>query len=876
VVSAPIYCRRFIGRSSHLTLLRERFSAAASGNGSLILIAGEPGIGKSRLLSEFIRSLESDDAFVVQGSCFEYVQSPFGPFVDALRALLAIEPKAWKPNEAQRGVLARLIPELGKPANSGDAGSEAEKRRQLDALAEALLGFASLRPTVVAIEDLHCADLASLECLQHILTMVPSSRILVLGTLRPEVFQPEHPLRSAVARLDLRPSVWLLELETFNDREIRELIRAAMEGRKLPGPETIAAIARLAEGNPLFAEELLKNSVESAARDTVRVDLPLSLRAAMLERMQHFNEDERSVLAHAAAIGRRFEPQFLAVTAGQPLAGVLRVLKRALDLQLIVEEPDDPPHYAFRHALTREAVYSELMAAEARPLHARIAQQIEALPDASTRVSELAYHWWEARHTVKAASYNEAAGDAAAHVFAHRDAATYYERALQCTPQPGFRQAALHEKLGSTLSCAGFPERAVNAFQAAVGYYRDTSDVEKTCELSMRIGLQYWYIHETENALQWASMALRAIESNPDHPLYHAALIRVARSYALRGDAESAFDYLERAEAFHGAPLPESLADFHNYRGLAWKLRGEASRAIASFQSAIALSAESGDPYASIRPYGNLGYSAICLGETDIAADACDEAARLAREKSMPSLESWAMHNRAVFELFAGNVTRARKILDRAMTVDAETDTSKPGIGGTWLAIPIGLRGADDDFAARFACPEVIELAFRTGEPQHIGPISASFAELYTHHGELAESRALLHRAAMAVTSIAAAPWFPLAVAMYGDLEDLPRVRELLAQWAQPRDNRAGPAYLALADAYAARNRGASPTAYAEKAAERFAEIRFSYYEALALELANRPEEALERYRRAGDVRDARRLEADLTPVNPEGAWGHQ
>jgi DNA-binding NarL/FixJ family response regulator len=235
----------------------------------------------------------------------------------------------------------------------------------------------------------------------------------------------------------------------------------------------------------------------------------------------------------------------------------------------------------------------------------------------------------------------------------------------------------------------------------------------------------------------------------------------------------------------------------------------------------------------------------------------------------MPVLESWALHNRVVFELFAGDLTRARELLDRAMGIEMDTDVPKSGT--SWLAILIGLRAQDEDFVQRWANPEAIEVAFHTGEPQKIGQTSASFAELYTQRGEHAQSRALLHRASYAMKAVGAAPWFPVAVAMYGDPADLHHVRALLAEWALPADNRAGRAYLALVDAYAARTSGESPVPYAEEAARCFAEIGFSYYQALALELANRRSEALNLYRSAGNIRDTRRLEAALAPVNRRG-----
>jgi predicted ATPase/DNA-binding CsgD family transcriptional regulator len=869
MLSAPVYCKTFIGRATQLDMLRERYRAAVSGKGSLVLISGEAGTGKTRLLVEFADSLHEESSFFARASCFEYVQTPYGPFVDAVRTLSADVPTVWKPTQVVRDALALLMPELGEQRNTPAVESEIQKRRQLDALASAIACFASSRPIVLAIDDLHWADLASLEFLQHVVTKIEEMRALIVATFRTDTADAKSPLRRSIARLAPRSSVWQMELEPLSDDDMRRFMLTALEGRERPSTQVLTAIPRLAEGNPLVAEELLKNAVERTGRDPLSPSLPLSLQDAVLERLADFSDDDRLVLAYAAAIGRRFDPEFLAQTVERPITDVLRVLKRAIALQLIVEQSDEGTCYAFRHALTREVIARQLLAVEARPLHARIAQLIETAPDTAARVTELAYHWWEARDAAKAAEYNERAGDAAAAVFAHDDAALCYERAVLCTTPASRQNAAINEKLGSALALAGFPERAIAAMERAIAYYRREGEIEKASDLLLRVSVQHWELGHSESALTYASRASDALASCPQHPQYRRTLVRLGRVHALLGDTKRACEQLERAQALAGEAAVEFLADLYSCWGLIHALCGQSKDCIDAYRKAVAYADETTDLYAPIRARGNIGYSACCLGETDAAVRACEEAAARAHEKGMPLLESWALHNRAGIEIFCGTLPRARDLLDRALAAEMTVQSEVPDLGTTWIALLIALPLQNEEMLRRWGREDAVERAFVRGG-QYIPQICASFAELYAQRGEPGKARELLHRAMCAVSAIGAAPWIAASVAMYGDSKDLPATRALLAEWSKP-DNRAGNAFLALVDAYATRGDAPTRTMHAEEAASRFEAIGFSYYRAVALELADRRAEALEIYRMTGNVRDTQRLERALIPVNRRG-----
>ncbi len=201
-------------------------------------------------------------------------------------------------------------------------------------------------------------------------------------------------------------------------------------------------ILELAEGNPLFAEELLKDGLEFG----VSRRLPASISALFLQRLESFSADGRLLLSQAAVIGKRFDAQLLAQVSNQSFEAILTVLRTARELQIIVEDAESASSYNFRHALVREALYEELLAVEACTLHRRIAEHLEKLPESEERTIELAYHWWAAREPAKAVRYNEAAAEIAAARFASEDAVRYYDRALAFVAEGTLMQAELRDR----------------------------------------------------------------------------------------------------------------------------------------------------------------------------------------------------------------------------------------------------------------------------------------------------------------------------------------------------------------------------------------------------------------------------------------------
>lgn len=869
MIGAPVFCRRFVGRDAELRLLDERYQEAAEGRGSMVLVGGEAGIGKTRFLAEVRAHLKARGARFIAAGALEHTESPLGPLVEILHELDAADPTMLERAPMLRTALGRLLVGREESRDPGPTAPADARRGQFAAMAEALRRFAADATTVVVLDDVHWADVATLDFLPYIVEKIGAFGLVFVVAYRSDELHRRHPLTPVIAKLAHGEVVWRIDLTPLGDAEARTFVHATLENRTPLDAETIREIIKLSEGSPLFIEELLKHALEATRSAGGRIELPLSIRSSVLDRFADFAEAERSVLRHAAAVGRHFDAEFLAHVEGRPLDVVVAVLRRARDAQLIVEKQGTAAQFGFRHALIREVIYSELLGAEARPLHARIAAELEEHPGDDGQVVKLAYHWWAARIPEKAADANERAGDLAARRLAHESAAMFYDRALEFVADATQRQAQLYEKLGEVLRLATLAERSRRAFEQALTYYREHGPWDKVVELSMHVARQYWLTLDMDESLTWRERTLDMVREHPGHPLYFAAFMSLANHHALRGDLEKAEEYLDQAARSTGERELRHVVGFENTAGLAGMLRGDWADASAHYLRSISLSRDVADPQAEINARFNLGYIATAFGQWDAAIDGFERAAELARVRFIPGHEAYALAGYAGMRYVAGDLEPARTLIAQTLSV---VDELLPGLrlqlAGT--AIPVGLRLEDATLVDRFAREETIELAFRSRESQRIAPIGAAFAEWYVQRGQTQAAVELLHRVVGAIPSVAERPWFALTLGQYGSREDQPRVRALLARWAEHPDNRAGKAYLTLYDALLASDT-AETRELAERAERAFHRLRMPLWQALALELARRPLEALELYRRTGDRRAIRRLEAALAAPNRRG-----
>jgi hypothetical protein len=381
-----------IGRDEQMAALETAFASVRQGGPSAVLLGGEAGVGKSRLVSEFGRAAAAAGARVLTGGCLELGTDglPFAPFTAVLRELVhemgADALASMLPGRTTRG-LARLLPELGEPDTGGDP---AEARARLfEEVLRALEYLTRHSPVVLVIEDAHWADRSSRDLLTFLIgNQRALSGLLMVVTFRSDELHRTHPLRPLLASLDRIAWVERLELPRLTRRDTEELTGRIL-GRP-PSSELTDALYHRSEGNPLFVEALLCCDGELSP------ELPESLRDLLLDSVRRLPEDTQEVLRVASAGSEMTGHALLKAVSGLDDTALTRAVRPAVIANVLHPRGDG---YSFRHELIREAVHDDLLPGEHGRLHSRYAEAIDANPalvPPGRAAVEMAHHWHRA------------------------------------------------------------------------------------------------------------------------------------------------------------------------------------------------------------------------------------------------------------------------------------------------------------------------------------------------------------------------------------------------------------------------------------------------------------------------------------------------
>jgi len=441
----------FFGRSAEAELLGRAVKDASAGTRRAVLIAGEPGIGKTRLMAEAARAAHDAGVTVLYGRCDEDLGVPYQPFAEAIGSYVEFGPASVIDAHVERrgGELGRLVPELERRAPPPPStGGEAERYLLFGAVVDLLARAGSDAPVLLILDDLHWADTPSLRLLRHLLASSDETRLVVFAAYREGDLGRDHPLIDLLAALHREHGVDRLMLEGLDDVDLIALLETR-GGRRLDdqGVELAHALGRETSGNPFFVAEVIRHLAETGsitqesdgtwvgARALSEVGLPQSVREVVGRRVARLGEPALRVLGLASVIGRQFDVEVLRRVAELGEDELLDVLDAARQAALVEDVPDAADQLMFAHGLIEHTLYQDLSPPRRQRAHRRVAETLEALvgDDDRTRAAELAYHWGQATAPTdapKAIGYARRAGDHALAQLAPEDAVHWFRQAL--------------------------------------------------------------------------------------------------------------------------------------------------------------------------------------------------------------------------------------------------------------------------------------------------------------------------------------------------------------------------------------------------------------------------------------------------------------
>ena len=558
----------FVGRGAERVELGAALDSALGGQGRLVLIAGEAGIGKTRLVEELCAEARSREARVAWGRCREGAGAPaYWPWRQALRAYAAGRPPEEVAAELGREVaeLGQLLPELthleGAPRPATELDPEMARFRLFDAMTSCLRSAAAGRGLVVVLDDLHWADRATLLLLGFAAGELPDSRLLVIGTYRDVEVDRRHPLSGTLAELFRQPSTSYLALSGLDRGDVGRFI-ADVTGTD-PAVDLVSAVHGRTEGNPYFVSELVRllateHRLEAGGLHDAGV--PEGIRHVIGRRLNRLSDAANSSLAAASVQGRDFDLEVVARATGMSPGDVLDALEEAVDARLVAEVERRPGRFRFAHALVHETLYEELPARERRRLHDRVGAALVELrgDDFESYLAELAHHFSQAARpgqADQAVAYARQAGDRAMKVLAYEEAAGHYQRALQALDlQAGPDEAERCDllALAEARMAAGEPDEARAQYQRAAELARRLGDGAPLARAAFGLGseftagtvdeLEVGLLEEALGVLGSADSALRArvlarlaraLQSSP-YPDRRAELSRAAVAMSRR------------------------------------------------------------------------------------------------------------------------------------------------------------------------------------------------------------------------------------------------------------------------------------------------------------------------------------------------------
>lgn len=583
-----------VGRDPELTTLKELVDRTIAGGGGVVLLTGSLGVGKTRLIEEAATFARLRGATVVSGKAYESAP-PFEPFARALRDLargVDSDTLAVRLGESAPEVVG-LIPELSRQlprVEERTVGSPEDRKNRLFAgVAHFIASTATHNPVLLILDDMHLADVATTELLQHVARRTEVSRILLIVAYRSEDVPatPAGKLFGQVAHaLSREGFCTAIGLRSLTEEQVVDLIKLMANLPNRP-VRFGRRIFEGTEGNPYFIEEVIKGLFERGtlyikdgqwstdfdeARDYSLLEIPSSVHSAVEARLRTLDDQTRQILTQASVVGRQFDFDTLLAVTDVDEAELLNRVEEAIRVQLIREvRGAGEDVYEFAQPMLRQVLHDSIPRRRRRLLHRQVGEAVERLHSRKLEphLDALAFHFTEGEESEKSLRYARLAARKAAGVFAHDDAASYLRQAITAAEEVERPQDRLEllEELGDLLSTAGHREQTVRAYEDAVQLWKSLAgtSVSDGARLYRKLGElgTRWAVYNPRTR-EHINAGLKLLENSPTHPERVKLIIAKAFDhYWLRPEAECDYQTAE-ASAREGYRLGEEIGSLQD------------------------------------------------------------------------------------------------------------------------------------------------------------------------------------------------------------------------------------------------------------------------------------------------------------------------
>jgi DNA-binding NarL/FixJ family response regulator len=675
----------FIGREAEIATLTTALETAIAGTPTVVLLGGEAGVGKTRLVEEAAARARATGARVLAGSCIELGGEglAFGPLAHAFRTLM----RDTSPEELDallgpaRSEFARVLPDLDPDAALSTAPlTEGGAARLLELALGVIERLAEDRPLMFVIEDLHWADRSTLDLVALLVRALRAARVLVVVSFRTDELHRSHPLRPLVTGWERVRTAHRIELERFGRDDVERQLAAILGAA--PGARLVDLVHERSEGNAFLVEEIL-GAVQSGADPD---QLPLSLRDVLLARVERLSPAAQRVLRIAAAAGPSVSDRLLAAVAGLGDDELDDALREGLEHHVLVADGTDRG-YVFRHALTRDAVYGDTLARERARIHAAYGAVLSAEPALAGRdvsvPALLALHWTAAHDLPRALEASVKAARLAA-PYAPAEALRHLESALEIWPQvpdaaerSGIDVVEALRRAGVSAYAAGELERSLGLFDEALAELAPGAEPERRALLIEARAATLLDLGRDDEAHLELERAAALLPDEPRGEAHAVVLTALAALLAGTGRFADARPVAEQAvAAATEAGAPGLKAGARMMLGMSFAYLDEGERAVAELEAAIGLAETTEDHALTLRAYLNLSDALQNLGRSHDAASVAQQGIELAVRVGLTRsvYGTLVTINSAEAQFHLGRWDAAERLLTRA----ADNELARP------------------------------------------------------------------------------------------------------------------------------------------------------------------------------------------------------
>ena len=763
---------QLIDRDEEMQVLREATDRAARGEGGVVFLHGEAGIGKTRLARELGVYAQSRGMQVLSGRCPALFRMDGVPPYVLWEEVIKDYMELCTLEELHKVIgsypieVSRLIPELKQKLRlvpeSFPLSPEHSRDRLFEAVTQFVTNISREKPLLVILDDLQWTDQSSLLLLHYLARGIYRESLLLLGAYRDIYVDKQHPLSPVLKELNRERLLQSVPLKRMSFDDVSEMIRRILDQDDVP-KEFCELIYERTRGNPFFVEEVIKSLKEEEVicrrgkkweiKEVSKIEFPETVRDIIETRIGRLDDECQRVLTMASFVGKDFTFEALQAATNVEEDKLLEIMEKMSKTGLIKQRVSRGKDLcSFADIMVRDVVHEEVSPLRHKKLHGVVGNALEKAyaKEIDEHLGELALHFLESGHKEKALDYFLKAGEKATKVYANNEAASYFQSALKLLEE---NEGELRER-GPVLEKLGDIKRLVGEYDACMKYWnkalllwKQLHEKGNVTKLHRKMANAFWLnIGDAEKAKENYAIALRISETEPESIELASLYADMARFLWHSGDINKALSRAEKAlELAKKLNAFEVIARAYTNLGMVFRSTGESKKAIECYEKALKIALDNGYMDTALRVYNNLAVS-LPAEENEGILESLEKGFELARKVGHISYQSWIGAQLAGMYTNMGNLNKALLLIEDSVTLDRKTgnklnlSASLPWFGYIYVII------GDWDKSEQYL-REALNISQGLNNFQAIGFCCLELGWLYFDKGEYVKAREFFEKA---------------------------------------------------------------------------------------------------------------------------------